>query len=1083
MLSLAMTMLAACSDGKIGGEGNAIPPTSLSVPQTPLTITDASQLIGGPMAQGRVGDLLLSNNQIRVVIQKPTKNAGIGSFGGTIIDADRHQGGDQFGELFPMVNVEWTVNYFNYEVLKDGKDGSGQVVKADGMIDVYDYLDLDWISDAARGVVGQAIGFADRFDDRRNPFLVDDELKDMSPVVTTEYTLEPDTNYVRIDTTFNNPSSHPIAMPVGDFLVAGGALQLLIPGMGFSPPPTTQIEQNTSGVIFSAMEGGNLSYGYFFDPRQFPMPQEKGEMEKTNPEQSRGPEFYKTNSIAYAGLTGVLLGEEFLKILPLGSNTPPDIHFMIEPNSSRTITRYFVVGNGSAGSVLESALKIFNLPSGKLSGQVVSAQGASVEGVTVAVKKLGGGTMATYQTDSNGSFVGLLPTGSGDLGDFFGDGKYEIWIDKEGHREGTNKRAGRCNLANLDFTQAQAIHVLCTLGEKGTVTLSDGVRDAETGEKIPARLTIVGLDPTPDTQGAGTFADQKIFAKPFGIVDVKLINAKGGIGLTNQKSFDLEPNEGSYLLVFSHGPEYSIEKREIQISGGGNVSIAPVLLQRVMQTPGFVSADFHIHALPSPDSAVSIEARALGAAAEGLDVLHSSDHDFLTDYAPVVAELEQKGFLKSGSMQTIVGDEITPNHYGHMHAFPLEVNLEDPDHGAIDWSAHPLDEISPQADYSLSPVEIVEKVLQDPGEEVIQINHIMDTLGGLPVAAGWLTTPIYQEDFGVAPFVSYADPIERRLGMGGDKPPFPPYGVADSELIFDKFNAVELVIGSNLKTNLLWESALPTWFNLLNLGLAPTATGNSDSHEGAMTPLGFPRNYVAVSPFNEESYVRSINNRHVVVSAGPFIAMKAMNEEGKQVGVGDTINGKKIALDILIESPDWAWFDTVEIYMNTEPIPAEDSGRFPLQGEAATPEEFALPYHVPHYTYEPFDVFKVADGSLQNFKVADGKISARLKVDLFAKEDSWVVVVVKGTPETEGYRSLFPIVPAVMSDKAEPPQNFDANNLDEFHIAPGVEGAAWAFTNPIFIDTDGDTDDDGFDFEAPWVRIGVSNLKPFQQFK
>ncbi|MBI4125280.1 MAG: hypothetical protein HY466_05055, partial [Deltaproteobacteria bacterium] len=88
-----------------------MPITALSVPDTPLTIRDRSQLIGGPAAQGRLGDVLLSNDKIRVIIQKPSKNAGIGSFGGTIIDAYHAGGGegDQWGELFPMVNVEWTI--------------------------------------------------------------------------------------------------------------------------------------------------------------------------------------------------------------------------------------------------------------------------------------------------------------------------------------------------------------------------------------------------------------------------------------------------------------------------------------------------------------------------------------------------------------------------------------------------------------------------------------------------------------------------------------------------------------------------------------------------------------------------------------------------------------------------------------------------------------------------------------------------------------------------------------------------------------------------------------------------------------
>lgn len=1037
-------------------------PTGLSAPDTPLTIRENSQLIGGPAAQGRLGDVLLSNNKIRVIIQKPSKNAGIGSFGGTIIDA-YHAGGegkDQWGELFPMVNVEWTINYYTYEVPAgmDGSNGGAQVLRAEGIIDTYDYLDLDWIADAASAVLNQQVAFADRFDDRRDPFQVNEELRDLPPEVVTEYRLDPGKNYVQIDTTFANPSDHPIAFPVGEFLVGGGALQLLIPGVGFAPEAAQQIGNPTPAVIYSGFDEGDVSYGYFYDPKDFAT---------------------KTTSLSYSGLTGVLLGEEFLKILPIGTNAVPEIHFALEPESEKTIRRYFVVGDGSAGSVLDAGLKVLNVLTAEISGEVRSADGAPMEGATVAVKKRGGGTVVTYRSDTAGAFRGQLPTGEDAMGQMFSEGKYEVWVEKRGcHANGT-ARAGNCEPANIDLSAGAPALVICTLGDTGGVELMGGVTDAQTGLKIPARLTIVGEDPSPETKGAGTFSDTGVFTRPFGIVDSLLINAGGGIGLSTDNRFDLEP--GTYLFVFSHGLEYSIAEREVTVAPGGTVALEEISLERVVTTPGFVSADFHIHALPSPDSAFSIERRALTAAADGLDVLHSSDHDFLTDYGPVVTRLSEEGFLNFDTIQTIVGDEITPNHYGHLHAFPLTINPEDPDHGALDWSAHPLDEISPAPDYVMSPSRIAEALLADPGEEVIQINHISDNPTGLPVAAGWLTTPIYSEEFGVAAFTAMADPIERRLGVNGDS------------LIFDQFTAMELTIGSQMKGNLLWSSAFPTWFNLLNLGLMPTATGNSDSHHEIHVPLGMPRNYVAsdVDPrdglgnsyveINEEIYARNINDRRVVVSSGPFILAKALNAEGHIAGVGEIIHGGQIELDISVEAPEWAWFDTVEIYMNTEPVPAEDSGRFALRDEAASPETFAKPYHVPHYVYGPQEVFRLSDGSLADWKEEGEKISARLRLGLAVNEDTWVVVVARGTLQTEGYRSLFPLVPEVLKDEAASPQTFDPLNLDPFHLDRNVGAPAWAFTNPIFIDVDGDADGDGFDFEAKWVKAGLSNLTPFRQ--
>lgn len=70
------------------------------------------ELIGGPGALGAVGDYLLANNKVRVIIQDKGWSRGFGVFGGGIIDADIIRPGtssdatggggrDNFGEAFP----------------------------------------------------------------------------------------------------------------------------------------------------------------------------------------------------------------------------------------------------------------------------------------------------------------------------------------------------------------------------------------------------------------------------------------------------------------------------------------------------------------------------------------------------------------------------------------------------------------------------------------------------------------------------------------------------------------------------------------------------------------------------------------------------------------------------------------------------------------------------------------------------------------------------------------------------------------------------------------------------------------------
>ena len=113
-IGLLFGLLAtACQEGQIASKAGLRADSNLGVPQTAATIKTESQLIGGPSAQGRIGDVLLANDRVRFVIQKPEKSAGVGSFGGTLIDADHQRGAgeaglDQWGEMFPLINIEWT---------------------------------------------------------------------------------------------------------------------------------------------------------------------------------------------------------------------------------------------------------------------------------------------------------------------------------------------------------------------------------------------------------------------------------------------------------------------------------------------------------------------------------------------------------------------------------------------------------------------------------------------------------------------------------------------------------------------------------------------------------------------------------------------------------------------------------------------------------------------------------------------------------------------------------------------------------------------------------------------------------------
>lgn len=1062
-LLIISTVLVSCSGGD-----KRMDPNFTAFPDTPFTIYDESDLIGGPNAQGRVGDVLMFNDQIRVIIQKPSKNAGLNSFGGIIIDADlMGGGGDHFGSVFPLVNAEWTVNYYNYEVTEEGTDGGPKVLRAYGRIDTYDYLNFSFIADFAQSLIGQQITWPRRLDDRGDPFDIYDDLKGVESEVVTDYILEPGARHMRIETTFRNSGDEAVFLPVGEFINGSGALQTLVPGIGFAPALMTQVAGDTPGIIYAGLPGTSTSYGYFYDSSSL-INTETGER-------------LKTTSVSFSGLTCIILGEEFLKILTPASGDTPNINFFIPAKSERTITRYFVVGDGSAQSIYEQGLAALGVPTRTVSGTVKNAAGEGVANATVAIKKAQGGTIVTYETNASGTFSGKLPYANDVHSQMLGGGKYTVAVGKDGyHLNGTNN-AGECEPGEIDLTVSTAVSVACTLGEVGTITLAGGVVDADTGVTMPARLTIVGEDPSPEGSSAGTFCDILVYNYPFGIVDIHYVALDGTFGFTGTTSFELEP--GTYLFVFSHGTEYTTHEVEVIVPAGGDVRIEGVALARVAPTPGFVSVDFHHHSVVSPDSWIPQQNRVLSAVADGMDILVASDHDYLNDYGPYIAEVASKGKILPGSLKSIIGDEVTPNHYGHFNVYPLILDPDDPANGALDWSASPLDEVSPAPDYVMSPDEIV-GVLMGEGDRIVQINHIMDNPTGLLAATGWVTSALYAE-MGVAPLSSYADPVERRLQAPGEYRGFPlEYGMSPFVVIAG-VDAMELAIGYDFDTKLFMESSLPTYFNLLNLGVIMTAVSNTDSHDEAENPPGLPRNFVASSvdpqdgmganadAISEAEIVQSVRNHKVIISAGPYMTVDATGADGATHGVGDTISSQEVTLTINVIAPSWAWFDTIDIFANTEPIPIDDETDQPMTGTAANPDEFYKPYHIPRYTYQPTQRYRLADGTLTMWKEEEGVITAELQTTLKVDEDTWVMVYVHGTKATEGYRSLFPLVSSTLLDADNKPDIFDPLDLSSFHTHPNVWAPAWALANPIFIDADGDGE-----FTAKFVRNGLSPIMP-----
>ena len=148
----------------------------------------------------------------------------------------------------------------------------------------------------------------------------------------------------------------------------------------------------------------------------------------------------------------------------------------------------------------------------------------------------------------------------------------------------------------------------------------------------------------------------------------------------------------------------------------GQVQQVTSVLKREVDTSGYISADFHLHAKPSLDSALPLDERVLSVVGEGVEVLVSTDHNYVTDYAPTISDLALQDWATS-----MAGLELTTLESGHFNGYPLKRDPGAITKGAFEWSLRPPDDIFDmiRSMGSLSPEETI-----------VQVNHPRDSILG-----------------------------------------------------------------------------------------------------------------------------------------------------------------------------------------------------------------------------------------------------------------------------------------------------------------------------------------------------------------
>jgi len=1031
-------------------------------------VANLSECVGGPMSRCRVGDYILTNDKIRVVVQDIQRNylGGIGQFGGQIIDGDLVRTGldpdrDNFEEWAVSLNIESTAHYTALQIINDGSDGGPAVLRATGVDDLLDLLNPS-------SVIAD-FGFL-------LPTSADD--KDIPVTVQTDYIIEPGTNYVRVETTVQNMDVATLNIFFGEFINGSGEVELFQPGYGFGEPlvsspcasTASRCNQRNNLIAFSGENGADgVSYAFMHE--------------------TPGSSTFTTSGVSVPQL-GIDVLRALIGLVGPNHSLAP----MGDPGDSKTFTRYFVVGDGSVSSLTDIRNAAQCLAVGTLQG-TATADGNPAAGIDIAI--LGNvadapGNVAPFhpvlarnvvthtRTDASGNYSLTLPAGD-----------YSVVANLEGspYEGGGSSPTAHAVSITAFATTTQNVALPATGG------LQVNVQD-ENAAAIAAKISVVGFDASPDPRNpqsilglinnnTGVFGEKEEDGFPFGVALADYVDASGSSAV-----LPLEP--GSYRVYVSHGPEYSVDFDDVTINAGAT-TVVNAVVEHVVDTTGFASGDFHVHSIDSPDAQVSRERRVISMLGEGVDFFATTDHGYRADFSSTITTMGVDDLVS-----TAVGQEITTFDYGHFNAWPLDIDPNVPDNGFVDHGGAAPDGMDyPSAGfYSETPATIVSLAHGDysGGPNTVQINHVHSHFGvdggsGLAI------------DTGAEPPTSGVPAAARRLNPGV------------TNYFTDTFDALEIWIGESrgqIVDNFLGQNA-GDWFNLINQGIISTGISDSDTHRRFLTQAGFPRNLVAnleddePGSLDQDDMSERVNEGRVVGTLGPMIRVTAYaastGESGgldlgrctgvvpctdtmdcppcratADCGVGETCTvlpttisttDGDVDLTIDVQSPEWAEFDRIELYINTTTT----------RNTTNNVQTGAGLIDVNRYSLTPDMVFNAPGDFTVSSEAAPGTSSSRLVASLTVEltglsDDTWVVVMVSGTDGVS--KPLFPVVPNSIFSKAcsnDPCRSCATNanclgggicNTVNSSLGDLIDGnldqcgmLARAFTNPIFIDADG----------------------------
>lgn len=595
----------------------------------------------------------------------------------------------------------------------------------------------------------------------------------------------------------------------------------------------------------------------------------------------------------------------------------------LRPGKSMSIERHLSVGRTYLDALQAAGQGEFRR--GTL--MLTDREGNPVSDATVSVKQ-GGNDYGLITTGVDGKATSFLPLG-----------EVQFTIQRFGHPVAGGETSSTITAGDGD------LQIKLPLEGYSPGTLALSIADDQ-GRPLPSKIEITGIDGTATPDFGPETAE-------FGVKNLRY---------TNDGTVSQALNRGKYLLRVSRGPEYSAEELTIEVTPKGLVK-KQVVLNRLIDTTGWVSADFHSHSTPSGDNTSSQRGRVLNLVCEHIEFAPCTEHNRIDTYQPHFDNLKINSWISSVTGMELTGSPLPLNH---QNVFPLHHHPHHQDGGG------------PVTDGDVS-TQVRRIATWDNGsDKLIQQNH---------PDVGWL---VYDKngdgdyDEGHADGVALLDvmeihPIQRVIQTGT---------LAD-------------VTANEAKGNRIFK-----WMQMLNQGYRIPGVVNTDAHYN-FHGSGWIRNWIASTSdepakIDYMEMVYASEAGQIVMSNGPFLKMTAKSkDDGTTAGVGQDLKAtsKQVSVSVSVQCPNWHSVDTVFILLN---------GR--------TTKELTFT------TDSNPDLFIESGAGTKRVQKFDKTVELQLD------EDTHVIAVAAGTKSELG--------PVVGPQHAKTPPA--------------------AFTNPIFIDIDGD---------------------------